>query len=159
MFVQTLKTLKMGTVYMSGLVLLTVSGGVPAFAAEAHTPKASIDLTIDGVIINDAPLYISVQKQEDYMTDGYTDGAIIPTPAAATITQILSVPAGDYAVSLWHDLDKDGAFTRAADYHPLDGWGSSGTMPTTRPPVFDDVKVTVPEGGLSLRINMVYPEK
>ncbi|MEE4245352.1 MAG: DUF2141 domain-containing protein, partial [Kangiellaceae bacterium] len=68
----------------------------------------------------------------------------------------MSVEPGIYAVSIWHDLDEDGKFSRGKDYWPTDGWGSSGNPPSGKAPSFDDMKVEVTSDGQLIPITMQY---
>ncbi|GGX64133.1 hypothetical protein GCM10011309_12740 [Litorimonas cladophorae] len=103
------------------------------------------------------PIYVSIQKREDYQSmKGF--GGIIKTPVAGEMTATFHVDApGDYSVSIWHDRDDDGRFSMDASYNVLDSWGASGTPPPNAAPTFDDVKITVPNMGADVTIKMINP--
>jgi len=78
------------------------------------------------------------------------------TPGTMQATFKVAEP-GDYAVSVWHDRDNDMRFSMDAEYKITDGWGASGTPPINRMPQFDDVKISIPNMGTSLEIEMINP--
>jgi len=85
-------------------------------------------------------------------------GGIIKTvtPGFMKVTYHVDEP-GEYAVSVWHDLNDDTIFSMDDNYRPVDGWGNSGNPPTDRRPVFDDVKVPVLSFGTTVPVTLNYP--
>lgn len=143
-------------IVIGALALATIHTG-GAIAGE-NPAAGSLTVEIEGVHESAGPLYVSVQTKEDYQHPRHTAGGIYKDVNAGTLTYTYAaIPAGDYAISLWHDLDNDGTFTMGENYRPLDGWGASGKT-LTGAPTFDDVKITVSEGSQTQRIQMVYPE-
>lgn len=155
MFVSTLKTL-------GAAALITTMSAVGATAADATNDiyeAGTITLTVNlsGVEIADGPIYISVQKRGQYM--GMTGhGTILKTATPRNMTATVNVAEpGDYAVSVWHDMDDDTVFDMDETYRPSEGWGASGTVPTDRMPTFDDVKVNVESFGITVNVPLIYP--
>ena len=121
--------------------------------AQAQENNLSVELT--GLQASEGKLYISVQKEEDYKAQrGH--GGVFAVTEAGTETYAFAVPAGVYAVSVWHDTDNDGKFSMDENWIPTDGWGMSGTPSTDKEPVFDEVKVAIASSGTSIRIPMIY---
>ena len=150
MFVSLVKTV--GATAL--LATLTALGATTAVAAE---PTIPVKVDLSGVQIFDGPIYISVQKREHYQgMKGY--GAVLKVVTPGNMTSIIKVEEpGDYAVSIWHDLDDDGVFSMDENYSPLDGYGSSGNAPDNRRPVFDDVKIKVESFGATVPVQVTYP--
>lgn len=85
-------------------------------------------------------------------------GGVIKTAVAGDMTATYYVDApGEYSVSVWHDRDDDGRFSMTETHQVLDSWGASGTPPQNEAPTFDDVKITVPNMGTDVTINMINP--
>ena len=155
MFVKTLKT-------TGAVALLTAFSAVGATAAdltndiyEAGTIPVTINLS--DVKIADGPIYISVQKRDQYQgMRGHGTILKTATPGNMTATVKVSEP-GEYSVSVWHDMDDDTVFDMDATYRPAEGWGASGNVPTDRMPTFDDVKINVESFGATVDVPMVYP--
>lgn len=145
---------RMGVYALAGMMIGAM--GVSAFAAKMDGNTSSVDVTLNGVKASEGPLYISIQKREDYMSNKGTGGGIIKTVTPGVMQASFAVPPGDYAVSIWHDLDNDGQFSMTDTYIPMDGYGSSGTSPRDRKPVFDEVKVNVGTSAKAVNIDMIY---
>ncbi|UTW56239.1 DUF2141 domain-containing protein [Kordiimonas sp. SCSIO 12610] len=122
---------------------------------DATTVKLSV--TLKGVQEKAGPMYVAVQKRENYQKWNAGAGGIYKGLKAGDHTYVYDVPAGEYAISVWHDSDNDGQFTMQG-YLPLDGWGNSGNQNLQAPPTFDDVKITVSAKGSRETVNMHYPK-
>ena len=116
-----------------------------------------VTINLSDVQIAPGPIYISVQKREDYRgMKGHGTILKMATPGNMTATVKVAEP-GDYAVSIWHDMDGDMVFDMNESYHPTEGWGASGDVPKDRMPIFDDVKIKIESFGTSVDVPMVYP--
>jgi len=153
MFVKLSKKLG-GLVFIGALVVL---GATNTFASEVVVPAIPVTVNLTGVQIADGPIYISVQKRDQYMgMKGH--GAILKTVTPGNMTATVNVDEpGDYSISIWHDMDDDTVFDMDETYTPSEGWGASGTAPTDRVPTFDDVKISVDSYGTDLTIPLNYP--
>jgi len=152
-----------GVCAWTGLALMSVWG------SSAHADKASwyqagtipVTVTLTDVqpvsATADDVIYVSIQTRENYRSlKGYGGILKVLTPGTMEATFTVTEP-GDYAVSVWHDRDNDMRFSMAADYTITDGWGASGTPPENQMPTFDDVKISVPNMGTSITIDMINP--
>ena len=132
-----------------------------AFASEAAPalePTIPVTIDLSEVEAREGPLYISIQKEDEYMGMRGHGGIIqAVTGNLSEVTYKVDVP-GRYAVSLWHDLDDDAVFSMGEDYRIEDGWGGSGELSAAKRPTFDDVAVDVPAYGTSVNVKMFYPE-
>jgi len=146
MFVKSLKT---GLFALSAFVL----AGTHALASDA---SATLNVSLKGLQASDGKLFISVQKEVDFMQQRVTAGGIYEIDVTSDQTYSYSVPVGEYAVSIWHDTDNDGQFSMDENYIPTDGWGMSGDYAGEREPTFDEVKINVGFEGAAVNIYMVY---
>ena len=122
--------------------------------AQAEEKNLSVELT--GLKASQGKLYISIQKEEDFMaTRGL--GGVFEVSNAGTETYAFAVPAGEYAVSIWHDTDNDGRFSMDENWVPTDGWAMSGSTNAEKQPRFEDVKIDIKEDKNSIRLPMIYP--
>ena len=144
------------------LYALGTFGISPAWAGEAPDWKIKdgtipVTVTLKGVTKTEGPIYVSIQTRENYRSmKGF--GGVLSEPTLGDITQTFKVETpGNYAVSVWHDLDDDGRFSMTEDYKILDGWGASGNAPEDREPTFDDVQIKVDESGATVPVEMRYP--
>jgi uncharacterized protein (DUF2141 family) len=121
-----------------------------------NTDKARLIVTLAGVEEKAGPMYVAVQKRENYQKWNAGVGGVYKDLKAGDHTYEYILPAGEYAISVWHDSDNDGKFTMQG-YTPLDGWGNSGMQELQGPPTFDDVKITVPAQGTTETVKLHYP--
>lgn len=153
MFVKSKKVLRtLGVICV--MMGLGATNSVANDAADANIP---VEVNLTGVQIANGPIYISVQKREQYMgMKGH--GAVLKsvTPGNMSATVNVSEP-GNYAISVWHDMDNDTVFDMDKTYRPSEGWGASGTVPADRMPTFDDVKISVESFGTNVTIPVTYP--
>ncbi len=161
MFVRMKNKRKMGLIFTT----MTALGATIAVAGPYNTDKvndadvATIPVTIDlkGLHISRAPIYVSIQKRAEYMGI-HGHGGVVKAVTDKSMTMTVSVrEAGEYAVSVWHDLDNDGVFSMDETYTITDGWGASGQVTTERRPTFDEVKIKVETYGAIVPVTMIYP--
>jgi len=154
MFVKSLKPLK-----SMAYGLLALSAAVlAASTASAGEQHATLDVTLSGLQASDGKLFLSVQKEADFMQQRGTAGGVYEIDVASDQVYSYSVPVGDYAVSIWHDTDNDGQFSMDENYIPTDGWGMSGDASGDKEPVFEDVKINIGFEGAAVNIPMVYTD-
>ena len=90
-----------GTVYFA-------ASGISAIGAAL---AADVTISIDGVVEANGPLYVSLQTEDQFMKDSWSYGERVSSPSAGTIEIVIKdVDAGDYAVSVWHDINGNNEF-------------------------------------------------
>ena len=149
-------------------LILSLVGATTAYSADlsnsdwkirpGNIPVTVTITNIDPAPAGSDPIYVSIQTENQYQSlKGGGGIAAHAKTGSMTATFFVEEP-GDYAVSVWHDRDGDGRFSMSKDYtRVLDSYGSSGEPPADREPVFDEVKIPVPNMGASIRINMINP--
>lgn len=184
MFVSSLsKTEKLGTLALENvpagkltqLVGVCAWAGIALMSVWATTASATeagsdwkklpgtipVTLTINNVdpaAAGNDPVYVSIQTRDEFRSlKGAGGVASAAKVGSMTETFHVSEP-GDYAVSVWHDRDGDGRFSMSEDYTVIyDSYGASGNPPTDDMPSFDDVKISVPNIGTSLTVELRNP--
>lgn len=133
-----------------------------AFALTAlPMAAAAADVAVDigGVRAAEGPLYVSLQTAAQFMQNEGTAGTIVQKPGAGMVSVVLpGVAPGEYAVSVWHDIDGDGVFDRAETGRPLDGWSMLNGADLRGAPTFESVKFTVTDKGAKLALQMIYAD-
>lgn len=159
MFVKSVKSYSVRAVSAFTLLAISAAG---ATAAELPAWKGSngtipVSVTLDDVKSTSGPIYISIQKRAEYMgMKGH--GGILQEATLGKMQATFNVnQPGDYAVSIWHDLNDDGIFSMSETYKILDGWGNSAASEIEGRPTFDDVKISVPAYGADVTVKMKYP--
>lgn len=125
-----------------------------AVAAPAYSAPLTVDL--DGVRGAPGKLYVSVQTREQFMRDGGIAGSVVSLPQAGSHRFGYELPAGEYAVSVWHDDNGNGAFDKNEKFIPLDGWAMPNSERLRGEPTFDQVKTVVGNAPAAVRLAMVY---
>jgi len=158
MFVRVMKTLKIAGAALALCVMSTV-GATAADTAGYQAAGGTIPVTVDLSNIQTAagPIYISIQKEDQYRgMRGF--GGIIKTAVQGSMSEVYKVDVpGEYSVSVWHDLENNAVFDMDDRYVPQEGYGSSGNAPIDRMPVFEDVKISVPHSGTTVKVDVKYP--
>jgi len=143
--------LKMFTAGAAALGALLLS--IPAQAGD-------VSVTINGVRAGNGPLYLSLQTRDQFMKNEGSYGQIVQSPAPGALKVSLSgVAAGEYAVSVWHDIDGDSVFDRDDDGKPLDGWAMIDGASLRAEPTFDEVSFKVEKSSVSIELDMIYADE
>ena len=134
-----------------GVALILGAAPLPAFAAEV-----AVNLT--GLQAKSGKLYVALQKKDEFLLERGTAGQVIDTVEAGTRTITFNdIAPGDYSVSVWHDIDGDGKFSKAENGTPLDGWSILHAETLKDTPTWDQVKFSVPQTGKAVSLAMMYP--
>ncbi len=129
-----------------------------AAAAMIAAPVSAAPLTVNVTGVSDAggQLYVSVQREDQFMQQEGVAGEIVPAPTAGDHSFTYDVPEGDYAVTIWHDDNGNGRFDMGADRMPEDGWAMVNGAQLRGEPAFDQVKTSVTATGASVTLPMIY---
>lgn len=133
------------------LTAQTISLGL---ACAAHAAPLKVDLS--GVEARGGKLYISVQTEDQFMTEEGI-GEIIVAPEAGTHSFTYDVPEGRYAVSVWHDDNANEIFDTSGEYDmPEDGWAMHNGLSLRAAPTFDAVSLEVTSDGAAVSERITY---
>jgi uncharacterized protein (DUF2141 family) len=138
---------------LTGWVL---TAALSAVAGSAFAGDVTVKL--EGVQARGGQILVSLQTRDEFMQPRSRFGAIAPgdRPGEVVVT-LKDVPAGDYALMAMHDANGDYQMQRQPNGVPLEGWAMSGRFTPDHAPTFDEVKVSVGEGGGVVAADMVYP--
>jgi uncharacterized protein (DUF2141 family) len=138
--------------------LAAAAAAILALTAAAAAQAGTIDLTLNGVQPKGGKILVTVQSRDQYMQRAQTSGAIVDGSASGQLKVALpDVPAGDYAISVLHDVDGNFNMNRAADGKPTEGWSTVNAASLRAKPTFDQVKVSV-SGDAVVTETMIYPK-
>ena len=133
---------------------LIISSG----AAMAQAPANAGDLAVSVTgVRSGGDVYVSVQNRGEFMQSSGSYGEIIRDVDGGQIdVTIKDVDPGDYAVSVWHDLDSDGEFDADENGMPLDGWSMSNASQLNGRPRFEQVQISIGGSDTEITLDMVY---
>lgn len=137
---------------MKGIFLTAI--GALAIAAPAHAGNLIVHL--DGVRGTGGTLFVSVQTRAEFMQERGTAGSVLSSPQSGAHQFSFAVPAGEYAVSVWHDDNGNGRFDKNDSHMPLDGWAMTNSEGLRGEPSFDQARMRIGEAPSSVRLSMAY---
>jgi len=130
---------------------------ITALLAAAPAAQASnLTVNLDGVRGSGGTLFVSVQTREQFMQEQGAAGSVVSSPQAGAHQFSFQVPAGDYAVSVWHDDNGNGRFDKDDSYMPLDGWAMTNSEQLRGEPSFDQVRMQIGDAPAQVRLSMTY---
>ena len=126
-----------------------------ALPAAAQAGPVSVELSD---LRGGGTLYVQLQTRAQFLGGERVAGRIVQAPAAGALRVDLGeVPAGDYAVSVWHDFNGNQRMeidpTAAA---APDGWAMRNGEALRARPEFDQVMLAVPTAGARVPLALVY---
>jgi uncharacterized protein (DUF2141 family) len=137
---------------MKTLLLASLAG----LAAAAPAQAAPLTVELDGVRGAGGRLYVSVQTRAQFMQDSGVAGSVVSAPQAGSHRFAYELPAGDYAISVWHDDNGNGAFDKDENFVPLDGWAMVNGAQLRGEPSFDQVSTRLGDAAAAVRLAMTY---
>tara|TARA_Y100000052_G_scaffold19324_1_gene18959 strand:- start:30932 stop:31348 length:417 start_codon:yes stop_codon:yes gene_type:complete len=127
-----------------------------ALPLSAHAAPVTLNLT--NVEARGGQLLVGLQTGDQFLKNGGIAGEIVEAPEPGTLTFTFDVPEGRYSASVLHDENKDGTMSVGANGMPAEGWTMHNADKLMGPPTFDLVGFDVPPTGLTLTMDMIYPE-
>ena len=127
---------------------ISLAAALAAIVTAGAAQAGDVTVTLTGVQARGGQLLVTLQSQDQFMRAGGFS-ARVEAPAAGPVTVTFEdVPAGDYAVSAFHDENSDFQMQASPMGIPTEGWAMSNGDRLMGPPTFDVVKVSIPaEGG------------
>jgi uncharacterized protein (DUF2141 family) len=139
------------------MIRLSVFAAAFALAAPAAAQAGPVSVDLSG-LRGGGTLYVQLQSRAQFLGAERIAGRMIQAPAAGALSVDLGeVPAGDYAVSVWHDLNGN----QRMEINPMagaaaDGWAMHNGEALRGRPEFDQVKLAVPAAGAHIPLALVY---
>lgn len=98
-------------------------------------------------------LIAAYNTRENYLDESQmTQGYVIQITETGTMTFMIDLPEGEYALAVMHDVNEDGKLNKNFFGIPTERYGfSNNARGTFGPPSFDDAKVFLTNGD-TLRI-------
>lgn len=128
------------------------------FTANAYADPGTLSLTLSQV--GSAPGQLRASLYSDPASFRKEDKAVQIVTAPATGGQVQlqfkDVPAGRYAVMVYHDADEDGKLNLRLGMFPTEGYGLSNNPQVFGPPKFADSAFDVGADGAAIDIKLAY---
>lgn len=120
--------------------------GALAYASAAFANDLTVE--IQGVTEAKGSVYVALyDKADTWMKKPVKAQGAVAIGGKTTVV-FKDLPEGEYAFSVFHDIDGDKKMARNAMGMPTEPWGfSRDAMGMFGPPSFEEAKVKVPAGG------------
>ncbi|URW76638.1 DUF2141 domain-containing protein [Sphingomonas donggukensis] len=140
---------------MIGLKLLL---GATALVAASPAIAGDVVVTLSGVKPKGGSMVVALYDANTFFKarPPYMTSVKVPADGVVTVT-LPKIPAGDYAVSAFHDADGNGTLTMK-DGRMAEGTALSNAEKLRGAPTFDVTRIAIPATGAAVRLAMSYPE-
>jgi uncharacterized protein (DUF2141 family) len=119
---------------------------------------ANLEPTVSGLRSDAGRVKIMLFDRADGFPKEDKARAVLTLPATPTtvVGHFRDLPAGRYAVVVYHDENNDGKLNLRFGMFPEEGYGLSNNPEVFGPPHFEDSAFVVPEEGAHIEIGLVY---
>jgi uncharacterized protein (DUF2141 family) len=126
----------------------------------ALSARAQLEVTVSNIAQAKGSVIIAIYNESQYWLDSSPDTPVF-RDASNTVTStedatflFEDIPAGTYAISVFHDLDDDGKLATNFIGFPKEPYGFSGGHGKYGPPDFEKASFVVGEEALSIEVEL-----
>jgi uncharacterized protein (DUF2141 family) len=136
--------------------MMMISAMILAAALGAtQEDEASLTVTVDGLEPEGAVMMALFASAESWSGGEPVAGRRIAVEGSTVTTEFASLPAGDYAIRLFHDVDGDGELDTNLMGVPSEPFAfSNNALGSFGPAAWEDAVFTVAPGGNSHTLDM-----
>ncbi len=132
---------------------------IMVFATPVFAQTGTVTITITGIENTDGNIEIGIYDSENTFPDfgkEFRGAKVKPTKAESINYTFENLPAGTYAIAVWHDENDNQKIDKNLFGAPKEKYGfSNNKYGTFGPPDFTDVSFTVEKGkNITLTINL-----
>lgn len=125
------------------------------FAAALPCFAADLTINVDGVASADGQVMVAVFNSADSFLGKPVRVAAAPAHEGAVQLQVAGLPAGDYALAVYHDANGNGKLDRNSVGMPTEDYAFSNDAFGKRgAPSFADARIALPADGAIARVNL-----
>jgi uncharacterized protein (DUF2141 family) len=153
-----MKTLSLLGPILSGAGILPAAllGAVLFFPQAASAEgKATLTVTVTNIAEHKGALMIAIYDKAGYDTDKQVAAGMVPV-SADTATTTFELPAGQYGIKLFHDVDSDGKMGTNPFGMPIEPFAFSNNAPAQFGPAKWDAaafQVAAPAATQTIKLN------
>jgi uncharacterized protein (DUF2141 family) len=125
---------------------------------QSETESVKLVVEIDNIRhTNGQVMRIAIDKQEGFLKDPKPFQYVILPVNSAKLSYTFELPKGEYAVSVYHDLNANEILDKNIFGAPKEPYGfSKNFKPFMSAPKFDDVKIILNQDR-KINISLIYP--
>lgn len=125
------------------------------FAAAAPVFAADLTINVDGVASADGQVMVAVFNSADTFPVKPVRGLAAAAKGGKVQLVVQDLPAGDYALAVYHDANSNGKLDRNPVGMPIEDYAFSNNAIGKRgAPSFDDARIALPASGATVSVNL-----
>jgi uncharacterized protein (DUF2141 family) len=126
-----------------------------ALMCAASAGAADLTVVIDDIKSADGQLMIALFDSADTFLNKPARAVNAPAASGSTTVVLKDLPAGDYAIALYHDANGNGKLDRNAAGMPTEDYAfSNNALGQRSAPTFDQARVALPAAGAITHISL-----
>jgi uncharacterized protein (DUF2141 family) len=128
---------------------------VASFVATLPAYAADLTIHVDGVASAEGEIKVAIYNSADTFLSKPLRGVAAPAHAGAVDLKVSGLPAGDYALAIYHDANANDKMDRNLVGLPTEDYAFSNNALAKRgPPRFGDARIALPESGATTTVNL-----
>ena len=125
---------------MRTLIIITLNlfMSLTAFAQE----NTNLTINFEGFVEAEGELFIGVYEKDNFLGQPFQTKTLVVKADENQVT-FENLPKGEYAVSVYHDLNGNEQFDMDEYGRPVEPWVMSGNVNPNQRPLWDDAKINL----------------
>lgn len=145
-------------IYTFQIFILTLTNFLAGLSSQDSSEEFRLQVEIDNIKhTNGQVIQIAVSKKSDFLKDVPPFQYARIEAKGNRVSETFKLPADDYAVSVYHDINGNGKMDKNFFGAPIEPYAfSRNYKPVFRAPKFDEVKITI-NGDRKTNISLIQP--
>ncbi|CAL2064630.1 DUF2141 domain-containing protein [Tenacibaculum sp. 190524A05c] len=132
------------------VLIVSLTTFLSAYAQDAQT----ITVTVSNATSNTGTIKFGLHNKDTFMRKNPIQVAESKIEDGKCKIFFENVPAGEYAITCFHDKNSNGKMDFQSNGMPLEDYGASNNVMNFGPPQYDDAKFTITDKDVSLDIKL-----
>ncbi|CAL2076666.1 DUF2141 domain-containing protein [Tenacibaculum sp. 190524A05c] len=132
------------------VLIVSLTTFLSAYAQDAQT----ITVTVSNATSNTGTIKFGLHNKDTFMRKNPIQVAESKIEDGKCKIVFENVPAGEYAITCFHDKNSNGKMDFQSNGMPLEDYGASNNVMNFGPPQYDDAKFTITDKDVSLDIKL-----
>ncbi len=134
--------------FLSTILILLVS--LSNISAQEGNRK--ITVTVVNATSSEGTVKFALSDKENFLIGKYIQTKQAKIEKGTSVVVFENVPAGEYAITCFHDKNDNGKMDFQPNGMPIEDYGASNNVMNFGPPRYDDAKFTITNKDVSLAI-------
>ncbi len=115
--------------------------------------KGSLTVTFDDFKDPEGKIYVAVYEKDNFLRQP-SQTTTLEVKAENNQVTLEDIAFGEYAISVFHDLNSNGRFDMNENQMPAEPWGMSGTVNPMQRPTWESAKIKFDSSGQVLNLSL-----